>query len=356
VFPQWWRHIDIPLLAAAFALVLLGLLSIMSASAGQMAMAPEISRQLMFMAPALLCLVLMAWIDYGLWIRYRNVIYVLNIVMLLAVRLVGKSALGAQRWFQIGPIAFQPSEMAKLALIISLACLLVRDQEGPSATKFFWSLVHVGVPMILILMQPDLGTALVIGAIFLVMSYVAGTNPWFLFGIMAAGAGVAPHVLREYQKQRLLSFINPEADPQGSGWNLIQSMIAIGSGQIWGKGLFAGTQGQLQFVPEHCTDFIFTVVGEEMGLVGAVGIVLLYAILLWRGIIIARTARDACGSLMAVGIVAMLAFHVVVNMGMTMGIMPITGIPLPFLSYGGSSLITNMMAVGLLFSIGIRRM
>jgi rod shape determining protein RodA len=207
----------------------------------------------------------------------------------------------------------------------------------------------------LILVQPDLGTALVLVAVTLILFYFIGLKPWILFSTLFFGLAMAPFILHDYQKQRLLTFINPEGDPEGGGWNLIQARIAIGAGKIWGKGIFLGTQNQLNFVPEHSTDFIFTIVGEELGIIGAVGILLLYFYLLWQGLSVARDSRDLFGTLLAIGIVAMFGFHIFVNIGMNIGIMPVAGIPLPFISYGGSSLLTSMISIGILGSIYYRK-
>jgi rod shape determining protein RodA len=222
-------------------------------------------------------------------------------------------------------------------------------------------LAAVAVPAVLILKQPDLGTTLVIAAI-LSAELFFGVSKLFHFVLYAIGAaGLAavmlgtPLVLKPFQRNRLLVFLHPNADPQGAGWNLNQSKIAVGSGELFGKGLYRGTQTQLNFVPEHSRDFIFTVVGEELGYVGSLGLVLLYAIILFGAIRAAFSARDRFGLLLAIGIVAMLAFHIVVNIGMTVGIMPITGIPLPFMSYGGSAILTNFVAIGILLNIYLQR-
>ena len=207
------------------------------------------------------------------------------------------------------------------------------------------------------LKQPDLGTSLVFMAIFFGMLFASGVRLKLLGGIMAVGVAAMPllwHFLKDYQKQRIMVFLDPNVDPLGSGYHIIQSKIAIGSGMLWGKGLFEGSQSQLNFLPENHTDFIFAVVGEELGFVGAVILLLLYLVVLRRGIKIAREAQDNFGMLMAVGITSMLAFHVLVNVGMTAGIMPVTGIPLPYMSYGISALTTNMMALAILLNIHLR--
>jgi rod shape determining protein RodA len=209
--------------------------------------------------------------------------------------------------------------------------------------------------MVLIMLQPDLGTSLVLLAVLFAMLFIRGFNPLFILASIVAGIGISPFILKEYQRQRLLVFLNPEADPTGAGWNVIQSVVGIGSGRLWGKGLFSGVLTQLRFVPEHSTDFIFAVLGEELGFVGGAALIALYFFLIWKMTRIAKKARDLDGTLIAVGIATMFFFHIFVNMGMTMAIMPATGIPLPFVSYGGSALLANMIAIGILLNISMGR-
>ena len=289
--------------------------------------------------------------DYKMLAGYRKKFYIFNLVMLLAVMLVGQSALGAQRWIVIGPISLQPSEFSKLIMIVCLAGMM-EERVGHLNTlhDLLPIAAYVGVPFLLVLKQPDLGTSLVFMAIFFGMIFVSGIRLRLLGGIFAAGLAAMPvlwHFLKDYQKMRIMVFLDPNVDPLGSGYHIIQSKIAIGSGMLFGKGLFEGTQSQLNFLPKNHTDFIFAVVGEEWGFIGTVVLLLLYLVVLWRGIQIARQAQDSFGTLLAVGITSMLAFHVLVNVGMTAGIMPVTGIPLPFMSYGGSSLwaFTIMLAI-----------
>ena len=296
--------------------------------------------------------------DYKMLQGYGNKIYIFNLIMLLAVMFVGQSALGAQRWIQLGPVSIQPSEFSKIIMIIALANLL-KDKIGKLNT--FSDLLpiaaYVGLPFLLVLKQPDLGTSLVFMAIFFGMIFACGINLKLLAGIFGAGVAMMPilwHFLKDYQKMRIMVFMDPNVDPLGSGYHIIQSKIAIGSGMLFGKGLFEGTQSQLNFLPENHTDFIFAVVGEELGFVGAAFLLILYLIVLWRGIQIAKQAQDSFGMLMAVGITSMLAFHVLVNVGMTAGIMPVTGIPLPFMSYGVSALTTNIFAITILLNIYMR--
>ena len=279
--------------------------------------------------------------------------------MLAAVMFFGHAALGAQRWIQLGPISIQPSEFSKLLMIICLAAIL-EERIGKINTwqDLFPLALYIGVPFILVLKQPDLGTSLVFMAIFFGMIIACGIRWKILAGTFLAGIAAMPliwHFMKDYQKMRIMVFLDPNVDPLGSGYHIIQSKIAIGSGMLFGKGLFEGTQSQLNFLPENHTDFIFAVVGEELGFVGAVILLLLYFVVLWRGIQIAKEASDIFGRLLAVGITSMLAFHILVNVGMTTGIMPVTGIPLPLMSYGVSSLTTNIFAIAILMNIHMRQ-
>lgn len=318
-----------------------------------------VERQGFFALMNVVIIFVMLNFDYKILGKFATPLYVINMVMLLAVMFIGQSALGAQRWIQIGPISLQPSEFSKLIMIISLADMLDKKKGRLYSFKDLIPIfIYVALPFLLVLKQPDLGTSLVFLAILFGMIFVAGIRTKHLMIIFAAGAAFMPifwHFLKDYQKKRLTVFIDPNVDPLGSGYHIIQSKIAIGSGMLFGKGLFAGTQSQLNFLPENHTDFIFAVIGEELGFVGAVLILMLYFVLLYRGIKIAGLARDNFGTLLATGITSMLAFHLLVNVGMTAGIMPVTGIPLPLMSYGVSALTTNMVSIGILLNIYMRR-
>lgn len=318
-----------------------------------------VERQGFFALMNVVIIFVMLNFDYKILGKFATPLYVINMVMLLAVMFIGQSALGAQRWIQLGPISLQPSEFSKLIMIISLADMLDKKKGRLYSFKDLIPIfIYVALPFLLVLKQPDLGTSLVFLAILFGMIFVAGIRTKHLMIIFAAGAAFMPifwHFLKDYQKKRLTVFIDPNVDPLGSGYHIIQSKIAIGSGMLFGKGLFGGTQSQLNFLPENHTDFIFAVIGEELGFVGAVLILMLYFILLYRGIKIAGLARDNFGTLLATGITSMLAFHLLVNVGMTAGIMPVTGIPLPLMSYGVSALTTNMVSIGILLNIYMRR-
>jgi len=280
--------------------------------------------------------------------------------------LSGITGIAAKRTIYLGPISFQPSELAKLAVIFLLSAFLSQENKELTWGKVAQACLITFIPFILIL-RMDLGTALVLGAILLLSLFVAGfpgiyISVFLLSTLALASAWIFLHLrfglwlpLKEYQLMRLMIFTNPSMDPSGWGYHQIQSKIAIGSGGFWGKGLFSGTQTRLNFLPAQHTDFIFSVIGEEFGFLGAFSLLLLYTLLLAKGIRIAAQSKDKFGFLIAICITGMFAFHVIVNVGMTMGILPITGLPLPFVSFGGSSLITNLMAIGLLINISMRK-
>lgn len=356
------RRTDLVLVGATLAILLMSLIIIGSATHINTPSDDRywfVARQGIFALFNILVAVFLMNFDYKVLQGYGNKLYIFNLIMLIAVMLVGQSALGAQRWISIGPISIQPSEFSKIIMIISLATML-ENRVGKLNTMHDLLPVaaYLGVPFLLVMKQPDLGTSLVFMAIFFGMVFIAGINLRLLGGIFAAGIAMMPilwHFLKDYQKMRIMVFMDPNVDPLGSGYHIIQSKIAIGSGLLFGKGLFGGTQSQLNFLPENHTDFIFAVVGEELGFIGVTFLLLLYLIVLWRGVQIAKNASDIFGRLLAVGITSMLAFHVLVNVGMTLGIMPVTGIPLPLMSYGVSSLTTNIMAIAILLNIQLRK-
>ena len=361
------RKLDWLLLGAVLLLCGLGLLAIYSASrSGLLAQGQPptylLQRQAAWMGIGLVALAALLYPDYTLLRRWQRPLYLLVCLLLVAVMRGGQASSGAMRWIALGPLTLQPSELAKLAVIVVLAGLLPREgQPAPlPGGRLLRSGLYVLLPFLLVFRQPDLGTALVLLAIWGAMAFLAGARPAHLAAVALGGLlvfGLAWHqgVIKDYQKDRLRVFMDPEADPLGAGYHVIQSKIAIGSGRLAGKGWLHGTQSQLRFIPEQHTDFVFTVIGEELGLWGA-GLVLgLYLVVLWRMLRAAEAASDAFGALLAAGGAAMFAFQGLVNVGMTMSIMPVTGIPLPFLSYGGSSLLANMMAIGLLVGIGMRR-
>jgi rod shape determining protein RodA len=379
--------------------------------------------------------IVLIYIDYEDMSKYTRQLYVINLAMLLAVVFIGHTSLGAQRWIHIGPFSFQPSEFAKLIIIVTFADFLAKRQGRlGSFRELIPCFIYIGVPMVLILKQPDLGTSLVFAAIMFGMLFVAGARPSILLGIIIFGVvmglslyGVhyylhkpdmelqkriayvnkalsgsdwylrndsdamadlkargfntsaeslkqylevlkkedepikARHekfhklTLKEYQMSRLTTFVDPESDLLGSGYHVWQSRIAIGSGGLTGKGLLGGTQSHYTFLPIRHTDFIFSVVGEEYGFLGSTLVLVMYFIVLYRGVRIISLAKDVYGTLLAAGIVSMFAFHVILNVAMTAGVAPVTGIPLPLFSYGGSNMLMNMAALGVLMNVYIRR-
>ena len=356
------RRTDLTLIAVAVAIVIMSLVIIGSATHVNTPSEERywfVQRQGISIVIDIALAAFLMNFDYKILQRYGNHFYVFNLILLILVMLVGQTALGAQRWIALGPISIQPSEFSKLIMIIALAAMLEkRGGKINTITDLAPVAAYVGVPFLLVLKQPDLGTSLVFLAIFFGMVFVAGVRLRLLLGIFGAGLAAMPvlwHFLKDYQKMRIMVFMDPNVDPLGAGYHIIQSKIAIGSGMLFGKGLFGGTQSQLNFLPENHTDFIFSVVGEELGFVGCAILLLLYLVVLWRGIRIAQDASDMFGRLLAVGITSMIAFHVLINVGMTMGIMPVTGIPLPLMSYGVSSLTTNIMAIAILLNIQLRR-
>ena len=356
------RHIDWTLLAITLFLIAFGLLIQYSATRNDNPGNPTyfVLRQVISLIIGLIVMVLMLSFDYRRLKVATPFIYGAFLFALLVVFLT-EAAMGSQRWIQIGPLSFQPSEYSKLVLILALANFFSDNKAEPDSFRSFILPVAWIMPyMLLVFLQPDLGTTLVLSAILLGMLFLVGCRMRYWLGFIGLGAagvtlGFVFNLFQPYQVERFTAFLKQGASIQEAGYQLMQSKIAIGSGQLVGKGLMKGTQTHLNFIPAHHTDFVFAVLGEEMGLLGALILIGAFCLLLWRGVRIANNARDIYGTMIAFGIVIMLAFQVVVNIGMTIGIMPITGIPLPFISYGGSSLIVNLAAIGLLTNIHMRR-
>lgn len=356
------RNFDYALFFAVLAIVAFGCVMIYSASKGGKVGIGYVERQLVAVVIGIVLAVVIASIDIGVLQRISKTMYGLSIIVLAFLLVSGAASKGAQRWIGYGAFRVQPSEFVKIILIIALATFLVQRMEKIRTTETFaLSFLYLLAPVLLIFKQPDLGTALAIMAMWLFVLFVMGTdikNVLIFLGACLVLGFVVFHVhgvLKDYQKNRLVSFVDPMADPKGSGYHVRQSRIAIGSGQFVGKGFLKGTQSKLRFIPEQHTDFIFTVVGEELGFVGSVVLLLLYFVVVWRGLYIMSATEDAIARAIAAGVVGMLVFHIMINIGMTLGIMPVTGVPLPMFSYGGSSLVANLIAVGLLEGISMRR-
>jgi rod shape determining protein RodA len=300
-----------------------------------------------------------AFVDYAWLGTFAPLLFIGTLGLLAVVLFIGTSTLGATRWVSIAGFKFQPSEFAKVLMIVVLARYFA-DRVGRMGSPLVLGMgLVLLVPAVgLVFRQPDLGTSLVFVAIFFGMAFMAGARLWQLTALVAVGAAALPivwGVLKDYQRVRLTAFLDPYADPQGAGWNIIQSLIAVGSGQVTGKGLTAGTQSPLGYLPIAESDFIFAGLAEDLGFVGALILFVLYLVLIIAALRIAFRSRDAFGTFIASGVVAMLAFQVVVNVGMAISLMPVTGIPLPFISQGGSSLISICFALGILQSVAMRR-
>ena len=357
----WYTRFNWPLAIVPIMTTILGIVFIRSATLHEPYAASEWRSQLVYAVIGIALMIGVAFIDYRLWRRWALPLYIVTLGLLAFITFKGgHEALGAARWIKIGSFTFQPSEPAKVVLAISIAALLCRGSYR-KIQELWLPLVAVAVPAILILKQPDLGTTLVIGAILTAQLYFGLPN-LIDFGLYVAGVATAAayvltseHMLKPFQRARLLVFLDPKLDPQGVGYNLNQSKIAVGSGEWFGKGIFHGTQTQLNFVPENSRDFIFTAVGEEVGFLGASFLLVLYTLMIGFAMRSVFAAKDRFGVLLAVGLVAMLAFHIIVNVGMTIGVMPITGIPLPFMSYGGSALMTDYIAIGILLNIVLQK-
>ncbi|MFA5383200.1 MAG: rod shape-determining protein RodA [Eubacteriales bacterium] len=430
------KSLDYPLIMAVFALVLLGLIMIGSAtleykddSFSQFTNLniparllhldyQYVFQQMLWFVLGIFLTVAIAYFPYEDLMKYTRYFYIITLLLLGTVAIMGHTALGAQRWIQVGAHTIQPSEFSKFLMILSFAGFLVKRQGNLDRFRdLLPCFIYFGIPILFVLMQPDLGTALVFVFIMFSMMFFAGAKPSILLWLLGVGLALVAglffihlylhdldlqqkeqmslleqrvritantsagqelnrsylalakknrtihavheklhkYTFKEYQMTRLFIFLNPSSDPLGAGYHVWQSLIAIGSGGFAGKGLLEGTQSHLAFLPVRHTDFIFSVVGEEFGFIGALVILGLFFFIFYRGIQIAARARDLTGTLLAVGILSMLFFQVFTNIGMTAGIMPVTGIPLPFVSYGGSSLMMCMMALGLLLNIYLRR-
>jgi rod shape determining protein RodA len=353
--PRLWRSMDFPLLLVGIALSGFGILAVYVA--GTDAREAYATNQAIGFIVGAIGAIPLAVIDYRSWRRFLRPLFGLVIVLLLAVTLMGSTVNGSTSWLDVGPVRVQPSEFAKPLMVVVLAGYFAEKAVGEYGV-FLKALGIVAVPGLLVLAQPDLGTATVFGAVFLVMAYVAGARLVQIGGLVVAAvlslvAGVKLGILEEYQVARLTSFMNQD-DAGSWGYQVAQSKMAIGSGGITGKGFDTTTLSNLGFLPEVETDFIFSNFAERFGFVGSMALIFLFFVLIWRILHVATISRDRFGVLIAVGIGTMFLFHVLVNVGMTMGIMPVTGIPLPFISYGRSSLVVSVMSLGLLQSIAMR--
>ena len=361
-----WRHLDVTLLLSTLGISLVGLLMVYSSTRQKQETAgldPAffLKRQAIYMLVGLLIMAAASLVDYRHIRDFVPFIYGGAVLtLLLVISPLGASRRGTQAWFQLGPFQFQPSEVAKVALILALAAVLAGARGHLETVGLLTALGIAAVPMALIYVQPDLGTNMVFVAVVIAVVLVAGARPRHiavltLLGITAVTLVVELGMLQDYQTDRLTAFLDPQTDSQRSSYNLRQSQIAIAAGGVAGRGLFQGTQTNLSFVPEQHTDFIFTAVGEELGFIGGFALLGFFGVMVWRIWRAAVLARDQFGRLVCVGVLAMLVFQIFENVGMTMGITPITGIPLPFMSYGGSAMLASFAGIGLVLNVHMRR-
>ncbi len=348
-------HLDLPLLAGLLLLSVYGLVVLYSASGQDWG---QVERQMLRFGLAFGVMAGVAQVRPEQLFRWSPWLYLVGTLLLVLVLAVGDVGKGAQRWLDLGVIRFQPSEMVKLAVPMMLAWYLADKPLPPNWRHLGISAALMVVPVLLIAKQPDLGTALLVASAGIFVLFLSGISWRLIFGLLGGAAAAAPiawHFMRDYQKQRVLTFLDPENDPLGAGYHIIQSKIAIGSGGIWGKGWLEGTQSQLDFLPERHTDFIFAVLAEELGLAGVALLLSLYLFVILRGLYIATRAQDTYGRLLAGSLTLVFFVYLLVNVGMVSGLLPVVGVPLPLISYGGTSLVTLMAGFGMLMSIHTHR-
>ncbi len=361
-----WRHVDLTLLLATIGVGGMGLLMVYSSTrqkqiAAGLDPAFFLKRQALFFVLGVIVLAVATLVDYRHIRDFTPMLYAgAVLILLLVLSPLGASRRGAQAWFQLGPYQMEPSELSKLVLVLTLAAFLASYRGDLDARGLLLALGLAAVPMGLIFLQPDLGTDMVFVAILMGVLLVAGARPrqiaaLTLIALVGIVAVIQLGMLKKYQADRLSAFLDPQSDSQQSSYNLRQSQIAIAAGGVGGRGLFQGTQTNLSFVPEQHTDFIFTAVGEELGFVGGASLLGLFGVMIWRTWRAAVLARDQLGRLICVGVLAMFVFQLFENIGMTMGITPITGIPLPFMSYGGSATVASFVGIGLVLNVNMRR-
>ena len=348
-------HLDLPLLGLLLVLIAFGMLILYSASNENLSMIFRQSKRLTLALGIMLVFALIPPHKYKIWTPW---IFGVGLTLLIAVMVMGKIGKGAQRWLDLGLFRFQPSEIMKLAIPLMVAWYLDRKPIPIDVKSLLISVIIIFIPAILIAKQPDLGTAIMVVSAGLSAIFLAGIRMRILFIVVVLAGLAAPllwHVMHDYQKQRVFTLLNPEQDPLGSGYHIIQSKIAIGSGGAFGKGWLEGTQSHLNFLPEHATDFIFAVSGEEFGFVGSSILIVLFILVSLRGLYIAKQAQTSFTRLLAASLAMTFFLSAFVNIGMVMGILPVVGIPLPLVSYGGTALVTFMASFGILMSISSHR-
>ena len=336
----------------------IGLAMLYSAANGSLD--PWASRQAVRFAIGFAVMLGVALIDIRIWLRYAYILYFATLALLVAVEIFGSIGMGAQRWIDLKVIKLQPSEVMKVTMVLALARYFngLSNEDIKSPIYLIVPLVLVFAPAVLVLKQPDLGTAMMLLMAAGVVFFVAGVRLWKFGLVLAAGVAAVPigwNFLHDYQRQRVLTFLTPETDPQGSGYHLLQSKIALGSGGLFGKGFLEGTQSHLNFLPEKQTDFIFTMLAEEWGMVGGLALLGLYTLILAYGFAIALRSRNQFGRILAVGLASNFFLYVFINIAMVMGLIPVVGVPLPLISYGGTALLTVMLSLGLIMSVYVHR-
>ncbi|AFL75672.1 cell elongation-specific peptidoglycan biosynthesis regulator RodA [Thiocystis violascens DSM 198] len=344
-------HLDAPLLVALLVLCGFGLLVVYSAGDRNPLI---VERQLARLGIAFVLMCAIAQVPPLILRRWSFALYLLGVAMLVAVLLFGDVGKGAQRWLDLGVVRFQPSELLKLAVPMAAAWLLSARPLPPRPGWILLAVILTLIPVFLIAKQPDLGTALLVASAGVLVLFVAGLNWWMILALGSLVAAIAPVVwlfMHDYQRARVLTFLDPESDPLGTGYHIIQSQIAIGSGGISGKGWLNGTQSHLEFLPERHTDFIFAVIGEEFGFAGILALLALYLFIIFRGLVIVARARDNYGRLLAGGLTLVFFVYVFVNTGMVTGLLPVVGVPLPLISYGGTSMVTLMIGFGMIMAV-----
>jgi rod shape determining protein RodA len=348
-------HLDLPLLSGLVLLCGFGLVVLYSASGENFA---QVERQLIRLGLAFGVMLVAAQISPPTLQRWAPWLYLVGVMMLVGVLLFGEVGKGAQRWLNLGFIRFQPSEMVKLAVPLMIAWYLADKKLPPNWRHLLIAAALIVTPVLMIAKQPDLGTSLLVASAGIFALFLAGISWRLIFSFISLAAAAAPvlwYLMRDYQRQRVLTFLDPEKDPLGAGYHIIQSKIAIGSGGMYGKGWLNGTQSQLDFLPERHTDFIFAVLSEEFGLVGVIALLLIYLFIILRGLYIATRAQDTFGRLLAGALTLVFFVYLFVNTGMVSGLLPVVGVPLPLVSYGGTSLVTLMAGFGILMSIHTHR-
>ncbi|UCZ57437.1 rod shape-determining protein RodA [Desulfurispirillum indicum] len=362
-FIEFFGRLDWLLIFFTLSLCAYGILMIYTSSYDALNQQPSAMfyKQLTWICIGIVVMFVMAFVDYHFLVRYAYIWYLILLLILLYVLIHGSVGMGAQRWIRIGGIGIQPSEIGKLVIVFTMAKYFSDLRKVGNLGLFdLWKPFALAlIPFLMIANQPDLGTSLMFIMLFAIMVFVAGINLKLLsamFVFTLASLPVLWSAMKPYQKRRVLTFLNPESDPHGAGYHIIQSKIAIGSGGIWGKGLLEGTQSQLRFLPERHTDFIGSVMAEELGMVGMLIFFALFFLLILRAFEIAQSSKDREGTFLAVGIISILVLHAFVNLGMIMGLLPVVGVPLPFISYGGSSMVAVLAGIGILLNIRIRRL